>query len=916
MHQAVSSHPRHGPEADPFAAWHTLEIAHAAQQFGVDLSSGLARQEAQSRLALAGLNRLAGAPPRAPWRLFFSQFKSVLILVLFGAAGLAALIGNLKDAGVILAVVVINAIVGFYQEYRAEKSLAALRKMLPLRTHVRRGGDKLDIDAETLVTGDVVLLEAGDRVPADGRLTLAVHLDIDESTLTGESQPASKQASALSAADLPLGDRLNMAFMNTMVTRGRAEMLVTATGMQTEMGQLSRQLAMTPEMLSPLQRQLDQLGKRLGGLAVLLVGLLFFLQLVRGVKLSDAILNSIALAVAAVPEGLPVVVTVTLALGMHKMAKRRAVIKRLASVETLGCTTVICSDKTGTLTLNQMTAQTFFFRDQRFNVTGQGYEAQGAISAEVVEATEATLPDLTALLTPLVVCNDSRVEAGRAIGDPTEAALLTLAAKAGFDSQAALAHGPRIAEMPFDSAQKFMATFHREGQNVHVFVKGAPDVLLARCSHVLGPDRPVPMDDLAKNRIDQEYSALASQGLRGLLIASRSLPADGFAARPEPSAWVSDLTFVGLIGLMDPPRAEARQAIAECKAAGIAVKMITGDHRDTGVAIARELGLDGAAVTGAELDRMDESQLADAVDGIAVFARVAPRHKVRIVRALQAGGHVVAMTGDGVNDAPALKAADIGIAMGVTGTEVAKEAASIVLTDDNFATIVGAVRQGRALYDNILKFIRFQLSTTVGAILTIFVALLAGLPEPFTPIQILWVAMIMDGPPAVSLALDAARGGLMGDTPRSRTEPVLPWRRLGRIAAFGTTMMLGTLAVFYYALNTGNESSAPTLCFTTFVLFQFFNVFNARVERGSAFNTGFFKNRMLWASLAAVLGLQAWVVHWPPAQSIFGTTALTAVQWAIAIGVASSVLLLEEGRKALVRLFSWGSRNPGPASPG
>ena len=594
------------------------------------------------------------------------------------------------------------------------------------------------------------------------------------------------------------------------------------------------------------------------------------------------------------------VVTVTLALGMHKMAKRRAVVKRLASVETLGCTTVICSDKTGTLTLNQMTARTFFFRDQRFNVTGQGYEAQGAISAE---AAQAALPDLSVLLTPLVACNDSRVEDGRAIGDPTEAALLTLAAKAGFDSQAALANCPRIAEIPFDSAHKFMATFHSEGQNVHVFVKGAPDVLLARCSHVLGANRQVPMDGVTKNRIDQEYSTLASQGLRGLLIASRSLPADGFSAGPEPSAWVSDLTFVGLIGLMDPPRTEARQAIAECKVAGIAVKMITGDHRDTGVAIARELGLDGAAVTGAELDRMDESQLAGVVDGIAVFARVAPRHKVRIVQALQAGGHVVAMTGDGVNDAPALKAADIGIAMGVTGTEVAKEAASMVLTDDNFATIIDAVRQGRALYDNILKFIRFQLSTTVGAILTIFIAPLAGLPEPFTPVQILWVAMIMDGPPAVSLALDAARGGLMGDAPRRRAESVLPWRRLGRIAAFGITMMLGTLAVFYYAINTGKESSAPTLCFTTFVLFQFFNVFNARVEHGSTFSAGFFKNRMLWASLATVLGLQALVVHWLPAQSIFGTTALTAVQWAMAIGVASSVLILEEGRKALVRLF-------------
>ena len=913
MNQAVSSRPHNSPEANLPGAWHTLEVARVAQQFDVDLSSGLAREEAQSRLASAGPNRLAGPPSRSPWLLFLSQFKSVLILVLFGAAGLAALVGNLKNASVILAVVVINAIVGFYQEYRAEKSLAALRKMLPLRAHVRRGGKKLDTDAETLVTGDVVLLEAGDRVPADGRLVVAIHLDIDESTLTGESQPASKQASALAGLDLPLGDRLNMAFMNTMVTRGRAELLVTATGMQTEMGQLSKQLAMTPEMPSPLQVQLDQLGKRLGGLAVLLVSLLFFLQLYRGVKLSDAILDSIALAVAAVPEGLPVVVTVTLALGMQKMAKQRAVVRRLASVETLGCTTVICSDKTGTLTLNQMTARTFFFRGQRFQVTGQGYEAQGAISAE---NGQIVLPDLAVLLTPLVACNDSRVENGRAIGDPTEAALLTLAAKAGFEGKAALANCPRIAEMPFDSAHKFMATFHREGEHVHVFVKGAPDVLLARCSYFLGADRQVPMDSALKDQIDQEYRALASQGLRGLLIASRVLSADEFAAKPEPSAWVSDLTFVGLIGLMDPPRAEAKQAIAECKLAGIAVKMITGDHRDTGVAIARELGLNGKAITGTELDRMNQGELASAVDGIAVFARVAPRHKVMIVQALQSKGHVVAMTGDGVNDAPALKAADIGIAMGVTGTEVAKEAASMVLTDDNFASIVAAVKQGRTLYDNIVKFIRFQLSTTVGAILTIFVAPLAGLPEPFTPIQILWVAMIMDGPPAVSLALDAARTGIMGDAPRRRAEPVLPWRRLGRIAAFGMTMMLGTLAVLYYAMNTGNESSASTLCFTTFVLFQFFNVFNARVERRSTFNAGFFKNRMLWISLAAVLGLQAMVVHWPPAQSIFGTTTLTAAQWTIAISVASSVLILEEGRKALVRLLSWGNRGQSYTPPG
>jgi P-type Ca2+ transporter type 2C len=901
MNQLASNRLDNTSGAMAASAWHAMAVAEVAQQLEVDLSTGLAAQQAAARLASRGANRLAGQPPRSPWWLFLGQFKSVLILILVGAATLAALIGNGKDASVILAVVFINAIVGFYQEYRAEQSLAALRKMLPLRTHVRRDGQKCNIDAEALVPGDVVLLEAGDRVPADGRLVVAANLDIDESTLTGESQPASKQVAALPTGDLPLGDRINSAYMNTMVTRGRAEMLVTATGMQTEMGQLSAQLALAPEAPSPLQVQLDQLGKRLGAVALLLVGALFVLQLLRDVSLSEALLDAIALAVAAMPEGLPVVVTVTLALGMHQMARQRAVVKRLASVETLGCTTVICTDKTGTLTLNQMTARAFFYRGQRFHVTGEGYRPNGAV---LPESGQAELPDLSALLVPLAVCNDSRVDQDRAIGDPTEAALLTLAAKAGLEHDAALQQWPRSAEIPFDAAHKFMATLHRQGERVVLFVKGAPDVLLARCSAYLGSDQEQLLDSALRERISEEYARLAARGYRGLLIASRSLSAAEVAASNDLPALVADLTFIALVGLMDPPRSEAKQAIADCKRAGIAVKMITGDHRDTALAIARELGLEGDALTGMQLERMEGRQLADAMDGIAVFARVAPQHKVKIVQALQANGHVVAMTGDGVNDGPALKSADIGIAMGITGTEVAKEAASMVLTDDNFATIVRAVRQGRALYDNILKFIRFQLSTTVGAILTVFVAPLAGLPEPFNPIQILWVAMIMDGPPAVSLALDAARNGLMQEAPRQRNAPVLPWSRLARVAAFGVTMMLGTLAVLSYAIDTGNGDSALTLAFTTFVLFQFFNVFNARAEQGSSLGAGLFKNRMLWSSLAAVVILQALVVHWPPAQSIVGTTALTASQWLIAVAVASSVLLLEEGRKAAVRRLS------------
>jgi Ca2+-transporting ATPase len=880
--------------------WHFLRAADAAAHCAVDPCVGLSASEVATRQASRGLNRLPSQKPRSPWWLFARQFTSALILVLIGAAGLAASIGNVKDASVILAVVIINAFVGFYQEYRAEQSLAALRKMLSTRTHVRRDGDKIEVDAESLVPGDIVLIEAGDRVPADGRVVLAANLDIDESALTGESLPSAKQTDAMSAVDLPVADRSNMAYMNTMVTRGRGEMIVTATGGTTEMGRLAVQLAATREPPSPLQVQLDRLGKRLGLIAVFLVGLLFSLELLRGVDLADATIDAIALAVAAIPEGLPVVVTVTLALGMRQMARHRAIVKKLASVETLGSTTVICSDKTGTLTLNQMTARAFLFRGQRFEVSGEGYGAGGEVHAR--HAT-GSVHDLAPLMTAVVACNDSRVEHGQAIGDPTEAALLTLAAKAGYEHAAVLKSFPRVAEIPFDSAHKFMATFHVDGENIRAFVKGAPDILLAHCSSILASDGEKTLDDTALRQIDDEYRALAAEGLRGLLVATRTWRADELSTASDLLPEIADLTFIGLVGLMDPPRPEALEAIENCRSAGIAVKMITGDHRDTGVAIAHKLGLDGDALTGAELDTINAQVLAERIEDITVFARVAPQHKVQIVRALQSQGHVVAMTGDGVNDAPALRAADIGVAMGVTGTEVAKEAASMVLTDDNFSTIVNAVKQGRALYDNILKFVRFQMSTTVGAILTVFTAPLVGLPEPFNPIQILWVAMIMDGPPAVSLALDTARPGIMSDSPRPRGQSVLPAARLVRIIVYGITMMAGTLGVLYFALEHGDTENAMTLAFTTFVLFQFFNVFNARVEDGSAFNGEFFKNRMLWGSLGGVLGLQAVAVHWEPAQAIFQTSDLSATQWALAVSIASLILLFEEGRKLLVRLI-------------
>ncbi|NMM05557.1 HAD-IC family P-type ATPase [Polaromonas sp.] len=909
--------------SDSDAAPHALTIDALAAQHDVQLELGLSAEQLGQRKKKYGPNRLPEAPPRSAWRVFFAQFKSILIMILIGAATLAALIGNTKDALVIVAVVLINATVGFYQEYRAEQSLAALKGMLPVRARVRREGKKIEVPAEDLVPGDVVLLEAGDPVPADGRLLLAAGLEVDESALTGESLPVGKQLDALQAPDVPLAERTNMLYMNTLLTRGRAEIIVTATGAHTEMGQLSQELAATTEVPTPLQLQLDQLGKRLGAIALTLVALLSGLALWRGDGLAHIALDAIALAVAAMPEGLPVVVTVTLALGMRNMARHQAIVKRLASVETLGCTTVICSDKTGTLTLNQMTARAFFYQGARFDVSGEGYATDGEISAAGAVDAASALPDLHALLLPLVACNDSRVDNGKVIGDPMEGALLVLAHKGGLNPAQVAETLPRLAEIPFDAVHKFMATFHREDGQVRMFVKGAPDVLLALCTQVLNANTQGaegaevaggPLDVAARQLIEAHYTELGNQGLRGLLVASRSISDSAFDASGDLAAWVRDLSFVGLIGLMDPPRAEAKVAIAECRAAGVTVKMITGDHQLTASAIAAELGLKGKAMTGAELDRMNAEQLAAAIDNVAVFARVTPTNKVKIVRALQKKGHVVAMTGDGVNDAPALKSADIGVAMG-SGTAVAKAAATVVLLDDNFATLVSAVRQGRTLYDNIVKFVRFQLSTTIGAILSVFLAPLLGLPEPFTAVQILWVAIIMDGPPAVSLALDAARPGIMHEPPRSRSTPLLTLNRLGKVIAYGVTMTVGTLAVLYFCLQAGMAQQAPTLAFTTFVLFQFFNVFNARVERGTAFNRQFFKNAMLWASLAGVIGLQVVAVHWPPAQSIFGTWPLSLGEWGIATGVAATILLLEEARKLTVALFERlrsGTKKPGP----
>ncbi len=884
--------------------WHALPADQVCARLGCAPERGLDEAEAARRLSLHGPNQLVAPPARAAWRRFLDQFRSTLVLVLLAAAIVAVLLGDVEDALVIALVVVVNATLGFTQEHRAEAALAALRKMLAPSCRVRRGGRIVETAAASLVPGDILLLEAGDRVAADARVLQAHGAELAEAALTGEAMPVIKTPRP-AAPEAALADQGSLVFMNTVVTRGRLEAVVVQTGMATETGRLAGLLAREEEAPTPLQTQLDALGKRLALIAGAVVAVMFLVGLVRGDDLARTAMTAIALAVAAVPEGLPAVVTVTLALGMQRMARRHAVVKRLAAVETLGCTTVICTDKTGTLTLNQMTARALYCHLRRFPVSGEGYGPTGSIGTS-----GQPMPDLRPALLPAALCADARLSPDGLIGDPTEGALLALAAKAGLESQPLVTQMPRLAEIPFDPDLKLMATFHRAGDAVQMWLKGAPDVVLARAAFYLDDSGAQPLTESVRAAFAAENAALAGQAMRVLALAGRSIPAGDFDAAVPLERWTHELTLHALVGIIDPPRPEAREALRTCQEAGITVKMITGDHPLTAGAIARELGLAGAVREGRALDGLDDRATAALAEETGVFARVTPEHKLRIVRALQARGHVVAMTGDGVNDAPALKAADIGIAMGITGTEVTREAATMVLTDDNFSSIVRAVKEGRTLYENIVRFVRFQLSTNIGALLTVLGALLCGFSTPFTAIQILWVNIIMDGPPAMTLGVEPSRHGLMNEPPRARGASILSWQRLGRISLYGLTMAAGTLWIYHWGLQQGGEPKALTLAFTTFVLFQFFNIFNARAEHSTSFNRQFFRNAPLWLALAVVLVLQGVAVHWPPAQRLFDTVPLTLEEWGWAALTASSVLVLDEARKLLRHLTA---REEGPA---
>jgi len=903
---------------DPALEWYRMPVREATQLLEIDPHHGLSTDEVARRLERYGPNQLEEAPRRPAWKRFLDQFKDLMVYILLGAAVVSALVGDYKDPIVIGIVLLINAVMGFVQENKADNALAALKGMLETIVRVRRNGEVQEIPAGELVPGDVVLLEAGDRIPADGRFLMTAATSVDESMLTGESVPVDKQDEPVTKGhgggdDVPLAERLSVGYMNTTLVRGRAEMVVFGTGMHSEVGRLAGLLGAAEEKPTPLQEQIEQLGKRLAAIAFVAVIAVFIVALINGDTVSEALLNSVALAVAAIPEGLPAVVTVTLAIGVGRLAKRHAIVKRLASVETLGSTTVICSDKTGTLTLNQMTATTFLVAGSRYTVDGLGYGTEGEIALDGVALDDAARAALRPALLAGVLCNDAhlRVEDGRPalVGDPTEGALIVLGAKGGLDPEGLRAELPRIDEVPFDSSTKFMATLHPHpddaGRSLLV-VKGAPDVVLARCSSVRSETGSTVIDDRRRDELVAGNDALGYEGLRVLALATTELPVAPREYEGDLTDELTGLHLEALVGILDPARPEAIDAIAECATAGIGVKMITGDHASTAGAIAAELGIKGIVVTGADLDRISDEDLPSRIDEIGVCARVSPEHKVRVVKALQSKGNIVAMTGDGVNDAASLKQAEIGVAMGITGTEVTKEAGDMILTDDNFATIVHAVRGGRSIYENIITFVRFQLTTNISAILTILIAQLAQFGSLFNAIQILFVNIIADGPPAIALGVDPPKPGVMSRPPRARDEVILSGSRLARIVVSAIVITIGTLALFMAFKGSDQGSaewnSALTMAFSSFVFFQLVNSFCVRAGDSTVFSRYSLSNRPLLYALGGVVLMQVLVVELPFLQNVFDTVSLDLTQWGWVVLTPLSLLVVEEIRKFFVRL--------------
>jgi magnesium-transporting ATPase (P-type) len=891
------SSPPHFHLEDPHALPHQDVLSRLAST-----PDGLDTAEAQKRLEQVGPNRLPEPPKTGVLLRFLKHFHDVLIYILLGAAAITAVLGHWVDTSVILGVVVINAIIGFIQEGKAERALEGIRKMLSLHAQARRDGQWVNLDADQLVPGDIVRLRSGDRVPADLRMIETNNLRIEESALTGESVPTDKRTDPAEAA-AGVGDRHSMAFSGSMIAAGRGTGVVTGTGPTTELGRINQMMSEVETLATPLTRQMNHFGKWLSVAILGLAAMMFLIGwLLHDFSLAELFFAAIGFAVAAIPEGLPAILTITLAIGVQRMAQRNAITRRLNAVETLGSVTVICSDKTGTLTRNEMTASRAVTTASHYSIEGNGYAPQGSIKRNDHDAPLQEHADLHALVEVMTLCNDSEITETngqwKLIGEPTEGALRTLGRKARFDDSPY----ERLADLPFESETKFMATLNRTPSNdLKIFVKGAPDRLLDRCGRQRAANGS--LEPLHREFWEQKIEALSNDGLRVLAAAARDVPRETKDLSVEDLD--DNLVFLGVVGILDPPRPEAIEAINVCRQAGIRVKMITGDHVGTASAIGKEMGIgDGLhAITGSELEAASDSELRRIADENDIFARTSPEHKLRLVKALQANGHVVAMTGDGVNDAPALKRADVGVAMGIKGTEATKEAAEIVLADDNFASIERAVEEGRTIYDNLRKAILFILPTNGAQSIVIFVAIIFGLVLPLTPVQVLWVNMITTVTLALALAFEPAEPGLMQRPPRDPGAGILNGHFLWRVAFVSILIGGGTMAVFLRGqASAASLELARTVAVNTLVIGQLFYLFNSRFLQASSFRVQLlFSNRAVWIAVGTLVLLQLLFVYAPFMNHWFGTAPMPLHQWLAPIAIGATVFVAVEAEKALFR---------------
>lgn len=891
--------------------WHQLPDAEVLGLLETDPERGLDSFEIKRRQAEFGCNALTRKRRQSPWLLLLMQFHQPLVYILLGATAITAVLREWVDASVILGVVLINAVIGFIQESKAVSSIEALTRSIDGEARVIRAGQMQKVASIELVPGDLVHLHSGDKVPADLRMLNSRELQIDESSLTGESVPVEKRPELVSP-DAGLADRSNMAYSSTLVTYGSGTGVVVTTGDATEIGRINKLIAGADVLATPLTQKMAQFSGLLLWIILALAGVTMAVGMMHGESLFDVFMTAVALAVSAIPEGLPVVMTITLAIGVARMAKRRAIVRKLPAVETLGSTTVICSDKTGTLTQNQMTVQQIFAGGELFDVSGIGYQPQGTFSKNGESVDPRANQALFECLVAGVLCNDARLvlaeDQWSVEGDPTEGALLTAASKAGVLQDALAAERPRLDTIPFESQLQYMATVHDggPGQPRYVYVKGSAEQIIARCHDIADQDlQPMTLD---VDAIHRQVDEMTATGMRVLAFARTDLAGDRESIEHRDIA--SGLTFIGLQAMIDPPRQQAVAAVHACQAAGICVKMVTGDHVGTASAIARQIGLEGAAgtdiaISGEAIDRLSDAELIETADRVAVFARVSPEQKLRLVEALQARHHVVAMTGDGVNDAPALRQANIGIAMGITGTEVTKEAADMVLTDDRFSSIEAAVEEGRSVFDNLLKFITWVLPTNVGEGLVILVAVFAGLSLPILPVQVLWINMTTTVLLGLTLAFEPNEPGIMKRRPRDPQSPVVSRPLLVRILLVGVLLLAGSFGLFEWQLYHGESiAAARTATVNVLVFGELFYLFNCRSLTDSMFAIGVFSNRWLYIGVIAMVVFQLLFTYAPAMQLLFGTEGLDAIEWLLIIAVGMVVYLAVEIEKKISAAFA------------